>query len=277
MSNELRALHRWDLPELEAFLNRRPVENLFLTSKLAEFGMDRRRLGRVLAVETEGTYAAVLVDGGTVFVTGHDPGAIPSFVEAIGPIRRATSILGPSMMALGLYLGLSKQFKEGWGVVSNVRETQPLMLLTRPPVCAADERVRRLTIKEYKSYLEASIHMYTEEIGSSPFKYGGGYETFVKQRLKQGDAWGIVENGEVIFKADIGPKVSNQAQLQGVWVHPELRGQGLAVPALSGMLRSVMATYPLISLYVNDFNTPAIKAYQRLGFETIGSLSTIHY
>ena len=64
-------------------------------------------------------------------------------------------------------------------------------------------------------------------IGSSPFKYGTGYERFVMQRLVDGDAFGVVDDhGKVIFKADLGPRLGDQAQLQGVWVDPALRGQG---------------------------------------------------
>lgn len=276
MPGGLLALNRRDQSRLETFLTRQPVENLFLLAKLREFGMDRRRLGRLLAYGDDDRYGAVLLDGGTIFVGGEDPGAVDAFAEAIGPIRRATSILGPSDLVLGLYAALRKRY-EPWGVVSNVRQRQPLMVLGHPPVCEPDPRVRRLTVKDFASYLDASIDMYTEEIGSSPFKYGGGYDNFVKQRLKRGEAWGIVEDGEVIFKADLGPKVPGQAQLQGVWVHPDLRGQGISVPALSGTLHGMMRSYPLISLYVNDFNAPAVRAYERLGFRTIGSLSTVHY
>jgi predicted GNAT family acetyltransferase len=120
--------------------------------------------------------------------------------------------------------------------------------------------------------------MYTDEIGSSPFKYGGGYEKFVMERLRRGDAYGMVDDaGRVIFKADLGPQLGRQAQLQGVWVAPELRGAGLSVPALSGMLRLARNRFPSISLYVNDFNTPAIRAYEHLGFVEVGALATVHY
>ena len=81
----------------------------------------------------------------------------------------------------------------------------------------------------------------------------------------------------MIFKADLGPRHKGQVQLQGVWVKPELRGQGLAVPALAEMLRIVMRDFDTVSLYVNDFNSAALRTYERLGFETVGSLSTVHY
>ncbi len=272
----LRQLTGSDRDRVLAYLDARPVENLFLSAKVAASGIDRRYLGNLVAFERDGQISSLLLNGGTVFVAGFDPDALPAFVEHLGPVRRCVSILGPAASALGLYLGLSQRFT-AWQQISNVRQRQPLMVLESPPLPEPDPRVRLLTPDDYPSYLEASVGMYTEEIGSSPFKYGGGYDLFVMQRLRDQDAFGIVEDGTVIFKADLGPKHGGQAQLQGVWVKPELRGTGLSVPALAGMLRLAMRRFPLISLYVNDFNTPAMRAYERLGFVEVGALATVHF
>lgn len=277
MTGEMRTLQLQDSWRVMEFLEQSPVENLFLTSKVARFGLDRKRLGRIHAYLRDGVITALCLDGGTVFVTGNDPDALPHFVRQLGGFRRATSIVGPTFPALGLFVGLAERWRDQWGSISNVRRKQPLMLLDRPCAADGDERVMRLGRDSFESYLEASVLMYTDEIGSSPFKYGPGYETFVLSRLDEGAAYGIVEDGEVIFKADLGPSHGGQVQLQGVWIQPELRGRGLAVPALAQMLRMVQKEFPLVSLYVNDFNTAALRTYERLGFETVGSLSTVHY
>lgn len=278
MVPRVRALTGADRDEALEFLACSPVENLFLAAKVATYGIDRRRLGNVFAFERGGEVVSLMLDGGTIFVAGFDPGALPAFVGQLGPVRRCTSILGPSISVLGLHLGLTERWPASWSGVSNIRRRQPLMLLERPPQVPPDARVRRLTADDYPSYLDASVHMYTDEIGSSPFKYGTGYERFVMQRLVDGDAFGVVDDhGKVIFKADLGPRLGDQAQLQGVWVDPALRGQGISVPALSGMLRLAMQRYPRISLYVNDFNAPAIRAYERLGFVEVGALATVHF
>lgn len=277
MATLLRSLGPQDLPAVRRLLDARPVENLFLAAKLETVGIDRRRLGTLHGFERDGELTAVCLDGGTVFPAGDDPEAIPGFVRAIGPVRSAASILGPSMQALGLHLGLSERWPGAWGSELNVRRVQPLMLLDHLPLGETDPRVRMLTQRDYDSYLHASVDMYTEEIGTSPFKYGPGYERFVRERLRSGDAYGIVDEGRVIFKADLGPRVGDHVQLQGVWLEPELRGRGLSVPALAGMLRRVMRRYERVSLYVNDFNAAAVRAYERLGFERVGTLSTVHY
>lgn len=277
MRHHLRTLGAKDLTRLQQFLGQDPVTNLFLTSKLHNFGIDRRRVGRVLTFERGEQITAVLLDGGAVFITGSDQDAIEPFTRELGGVRRTTSILGPRDMALALHAALIRSFGDMWSKCTNVRVAQPLMLLDHDPDVKPDPRVRRLTLDVYPSYLEASIAMYMEEIGSSPFKYGGGYDQFVKDRLRAGDAWGIVEEGEVIFKADLGPKLYPHAQLQGVWIAPHLRGQGMASPALSAMLRMARREFPVISLYVNDFNLPAVRSYRKLGFHQVGTLSTVHY
>lgn len=277
MATRLRLLGPDDRAAVETLLAQRPIENLFLAAKVALFGVDRRRLGKMHGFERDGALTAVCLNAGTVFPAGMDPDAIPAFVKDIGPVRRASSILGPSMSALGLFIGLAERWPGAWGSYANVRSKQPLMVRRGAPGCDADPRVRQLTMRDFESYLAASVHMYTEEIGSSPYKYGPGYESFVAERLKNNDAWGIVENSEVIFKADLGPKLRDHAQLQGVWVHPDHRGKGLSVPGLSGMLQDVCRIHNVVSLYVNDFNTAAIRSYEHLGFEHVGSLSTVHY
>lgn len=278
MTTGLITMGTGDRQRVAQFLASRPVENLFLASRIDEYGVDRRRLGSIYAYERDGRLTSVLLDGGTVFVAGFDPDSLPAYVDRLGPLRRCTSILGPAISVLGLYVGLAERFPGAWGNVANVRERQPLMLLDHLPDVPPDRRVRQLTMDDYPSYLEASVHMYTEEIGSSPFKYGGGYERFVKDRLKHGDAYGLVDGaGAVIFKADLGPKLGDHAQLQGVWVAPHLRGRGISTPALSGMFHLAMERFPQISLYVNDFNTPAIRSYERLGFREVGTLATVHY
>ena len=80
----------------------------------------------------------------------------------------------------------------------------------------------------------------------------------------------------MIFKTDIGSLALGCAQLQGVWLAPRLRGQGLAGPMLASVMEQVMAgPAPTVSLYVNDFNIAAQIAYRKVGFRQIGSFSTV--
>ncbi len=119
--------------------------------------------------------------------------------------------------------------------------------------------------------------MFTAEIGYRPYSGSSrGYRASISSLVARGHTYVVVEDGEVVFKTDIGSIALGCAQLQGVWVAPRLRGQGLAVPMLASVLEQVMAGQaPLVSLYVNDFNTAARATYDRLGFHEVGEFSTV--
>ena len=61
----------------------------------------------------------------------------------------------------------------------------------------------------------------------------------------------------MIFKAEVGAATPQACQVQGVWVRPESRGQGLAAPGMAAVVvEAARSIAPLVSLYVNDFNAP---------------------
>ena len=93
-----------------------------------------------------------------------------------------------------------------------------------------------------------------------------------------GRAFARSEGGEVIFKAEIGAVTPQVCQVQGVWVRPRSRGQGLAAPGMAAVVvEAARSIAPLVSLYVNDFNAPARAAYRRVGFDEVGQLMSVMF
>ena len=67
-----------------------------------------------------------------------------------------------------------------------------------------------------------------------------------------------------------------EAQLQGVWLTPRLRGMGLSVPLIAAVTEQVLATVAeSVSLYVNSYNAAARAAYRTVGFVPVGEFATI--
>ncbi|POX40303.1 GNAT family N-acetyltransferase, partial [Streptomyces sp. Ru72] len=84
------------------------------------------------------------------------------------------------------------------------------------------------------------------------------------------------DTGRVVFKAEIGAATPLACQIQGVWVAPEYRGMGLAAPGMAAVLRYALTDVaPVVSLYVNDFNTPARRTYHRVGFQEVGAFMSV--
>jgi hypothetical protein len=126
--------------------------------------------------------------------------------------------------------------------------------------------------------MPACTAMFTEEVGVSPAEGdgGAGYRARVAELIAAGRAFARIEDGSVVFKAEVG-SVSNLAcQVQGVWVRPDLRGRGLSVGGMAAVVNSALAEIaPAVSLYVNDYNTPARAAYRRVGMTDEGTFMSV--
>lgn len=136
---------------------------------------------------------------------------------------------------------------------------------------------RLATSADLGELLPAAAAMFTEEVGFDPVaRYGDGYAARLRT-LIAGQRSAIVTdvNGRVIFKADAGIVNLDAAQVQGVWLHPDYRGCGLAKPFFASAAQVLQRRYPHLSLYVNDYNAHALAMYRGTGWEQIGQFSTI--
>lgn len=136
---------------------------------------------------------------------------------------------------------------------------------------------RLATSADLGELLPAAAAMFTEEVGFDPVaRYGEGYAARLRT-LIAGQRSAIVTdvNGRVIFKADAGIVNLDAAQVQGVWLHPDYRGYGLAKPFFAAAAQILQHRYPHLSLYVNDYNARALAMYRGTGWEQIGQFSTI--
>ena len=161
------------------------------------------------------------------------------------------------------------------------RWDQPHMVATtRPPErdatrwCGVRRRRRRDVL------YPACVAMYTEEVGISPEVDGGRdlYRARVDQLIGRGWSFSRIEDGRVLFKAEVACATPSACQIQGVYVDPELRGQGLAAAGMATVVDICLREIaPAVSLYVNAHNLPARAAYARAGFEQTGTFATIMF
>jgi len=206
---------------------------------------------------------------------------------AVARLARPAAMVGEAEVTLDLWARL----EPWWGPAREVRARQVSMAIVVPArrvgAIAADgldlEAVRRATLDDYDDLLPACVHMFIGEVGYDPMRHGRvAYEDRLRNLVRGGRAflqYGTVEGRRaVVFKSEVGALGGSVAQLQGVWVHPSLRGRGLARAGLGAVIAATRATLaPTVSLYVNDFNTPAIAAYEAVGFERVGLFSTVMF
>lgn len=136
---------------------------------------------------------------------------------------------------------------------------------------------RLATVEDEERLLVAAAAMFTEEVGFDPIaRYGDGYRVRLHGLIRAKRCAIVTDaSGRVIFKADAGIASLDTAQVQGVWMHPDYRGLGLAKPFFAAASRVLQRRYRHLSLYVNDYNAAAVALYSGTGWVPIGRFSTI--
>lgn len=137
--------------------------------------------------------------------------------------------------------------------------------LVEPPAGPGVARLATPADEERVLYLSAA--MYTEEMGENPLaRDPSGYRRRVQILTARGWTYVYDVGGDLRFKMDIGCASNRGAQIQGVYVPPEVRGRGVGTTAMAACCDLAFQRHPSLSLYVNDFNAPAVALYERLGF-----------
>ena len=90
--------------------------------------------------------------------------------KAMSTARRCSSLVGRAEMVMPMW----QRLEHAWGAARDVREHQPLMALSTPPVCATDPAVRQVRADELDAYLVAAIDMFIGEVGIDPRIGDGG-------------------------------------------------------------------------------------------------------
>lgn len=272
-----RVLEPSDLGAALAVLESEPVANAFVTSRVQIAGLDPWRLGgEMWGWYTDGHLRSLCYSGANLVPICATPEAVRAFADrARRAGRRCSSIVGPA----GPTAQLWRLLEPGWGPAREVRANQPLMVTESPSAdVAPDPLVRRVRKDEMDVLMPACVAMFTEEVGISPLAGDGGllYQARVAELIGAGRSFARIEDGKVVFKAEIGATTAQACQIQGVWVAPEFRGRGHSETGMAAVLRYALADVaPIVSLYVNDYNTPARKAYRRIGFRETGAFMSV--
>ncbi len=256
-----------------------PVANVYVAARILEVELDRTR-GALLGYYPQETdrLAGLCWRSANVVPVQCGPQACEAFGWALRDHEpRCSSIFGPTQPVAELWQVLEST----WRRPLDVRPVQPLLAM--PPNQALgirlDPRVRPATLADVDLMVPAAAAMFTEEIGYPPYAdraSEAAYRHSVRALIARGHSFVLIDDGRVVFKADVGSAAINTCQIQGVWVAPDQRGSGIAAPAMAATVEFIRARVaPLVTLYVNEYNEAALATYQRVGFKQVGTFSTI--
>ena len=275
-TSSVRVLDDRDRAEVTSILAKDPVSNVFVASRVEVCGLDSWRLGAEMwGFPASGPLTALCYAGANMVPVNAGEAAARAFADrARRGSRRCSSLVGPAGQVAAMWAAL----EPSWGPARDIRAHQPLMSISSEPTAAGDPLVRAVRPDELDVVLPACVAMFTEEVGVSPVDIDGGalYRARVAELIRMGRAFARIDDGRVVFKAEIGAATHSVCQIQGVWVAPELRGRGLGTVGTAAVVSLARARIaPVVSLYVNDYNAAARRAYARIGMQEIGELASI--
>ncbi len=274
----LRLLGPSDLPAMLELTACDPVVNVFVDYRSRLTQLDPRWLGgEVWGYHHGGRLVSACHAAANLVPVQATPEALVAFAgRAASQHRRCATIVGPADSVGPLW----KLLAPHWGRPRELRMNQPHLQISAAPAVPPDPLVRRTEQDDIDVLYPACVAMYTEEVGVSPETGGGAalYRARVAQLVAKGWSFARIEDGRVVFKAEVAAASPYACQVQGVYVDPSRRGEGLAAVGMAAVVEHARRHIaPIVSLYVNEHNVAARRAYQRAGFEQTNTFSTIMF
>ncbi len=266
---QVRPLGREDEAIALEALERNPVRDVFIASRILHDGclsslgpsplwgaFDHRRLRGLLHV------------GPNLVPATDDEGVCEALATGAGGLYPTRMVVGERVTVELLWSIVGSTYPAPREVRRRqfVYAVEPEQL-SRGPRAGGPGIARLAERSDEDRVLQLSAAMYTEEMGENPMaRDPDGYRRRVRMLISRGWTYVYDAGGRLQFKMDVGCASHQTAQIQGVYVPPDLRGQGVGTTAMTACCDLAFNRHPNLSLYVNDFNASAIALYERIGF-----------
>jgi RimJ/RimL family protein N-acetyltransferase len=259
------------VPEALAYLALRPFDNVYVSWLIASKQASRGDV--VVWRDDAGAIGGLCYFGLQIVPCGDRTEALELFGDRAKRLRSTRMIVGPR----GAVEIIWTRARGALRVPSGIRRSQPVYALERADLTStrAEADVERATIDELDELVLNSATMIAGENGGDPRRTNADFRGRTTRIIEAGWWWRYRIAGRLAFMCNVGSATPQTAQLQGVWTPPDMRGGGHATRGLGAICDRLLDEHPTLCLYVNDFNTPALALYERLGFKRVGEFATI--
>ncbi|HEX6097906.1 MAG TPA: GNAT family N-acetyltransferase [Thermoanaerobaculia bacterium] len=269
----LRLLAEDDFKDALEFLQRDPLINVYLIARLIE---ERSLAAAQIAVVRYNGAIVVVASLATNIVIAGDP-SIPKDITDAGVSLVAERIL-TRMLPVRAIISPSTLVETLWNDL-RARLDPPTVVRLNQPVYALRKRLdypdlmlaRYALLRDLDQLVPACAAMHNEEVGINPLERdAAGYRERIRELIEKKRAVIRVVDGQIATKTEYSAVTNDAVQLMGVWTHPRFRRRGLSRELLREVCGHLGRKGKTVTLFVNDFNRPAIGLYESLGFQRIG-------
>ena len=269
----LRALSEEDIGGAIAFLQHDPMINVYLISRLLE---ERSATATQIYVVRHNREVVLLASLATNIVLAADPAENPAVLDSaiamiaeriVARMLPVRAIISPAILVEKLWQRLRTRIDPP----TVVRMNQPVYAIRRrfdfPDLMTS----RYATVEDLDQLVPACAAMHKEEVGIDPLERdSAGYRERIKELIDRKRAIVRIEEGLIASKCEFSAVSDDAVQLMGVWTHPQFRRRGLSRATIREVCGHLFRRGKNITLFVNDFNLPAVSLYETIGFQRIG-------
>jgi len=268
----LAGVHRQEVLD---FLAERPLHTVIMSSFVRDNGLvSPLNRGTFYACrDAEGGLEGVALIGHATLIEARTEEALAAFARLAREIQSGHVILGEK-----------EKVGRFWDYYAAGGESprllcREMLLEQRWPVAVREEvkGLRLATADDLELVVPVQAEMAYEESGVNPLERDPeGFRRRCARRIEMGRVWVWVEEGRLIFKAEIISETPEVIYLEGVWVTPSERGKGYGLRCMSQLGRELLARAGSLSMLVNERNSKALSLYRRAGYKLRGCYDTIY-
>lgn len=268
------ALKKDSKSEVLEFLSRRPIHNVGMIGFIRDNGL--------VSELNRGTFYGYRNSTGEldgVALIGHATLMEIRTEEAV----RAFANVARTSTQLHLIMGEQIQIERFWTYYcQNQSETrrvgrEVLYQLNWPiPVHDEIQGLRAATAGEIELIVPVHARLALQESGVDPLEHDHeGFRQRCARRIDQGRTWVWIEDGKLIFKAEVVADTPEVVYLEGIWVSEEKRMNGYGVQCLSQLSRKLLQHTKSVCLLANESNKAAQALYERAGFKPVSLYESV--
>jgi len=263
-----------DRNEVMAFLAERPIHTVCVAGFVRDNGLvSPHNRGTFYGCRnSEGRLEGVALVGHATLIEARTLRAMQEFALVAQTHTRTHMILGEQ-----------EKVEQFWNFYADEGQEmriacRELFFEIRHAMQAREEAVglRRAALEDLDEIAPVQAAMAEYESGINPLEVDPeGFRARCARRIEMGRTWVLVENGKLIFKADIQADTPDVIYLEGIWVSPEDRGKGIGRKCMRQLCRDLLTRTKAVCVLVNDDNERAHTFYRMCNFKKRAVYDTI--
>lgn len=256
------------------FLPKKPAHCAYLISLIHEYGL-MNPLNR-------GTFYGsknFLGELRGVALVGHATIIEPTNKESLKDLAEAASHSNSKHLVMCEERWAEEFWKHHGKDRSISHERRKLLLELRWPTGDSNrnrQQLRLATSNDLELLVPVHAHLAYAESGVDPRDVENeGFVSRCRQRIRNGRTWVLIQNDQLIFKADVVAATQETCYLEGVWVNPDVRNLGYGRACIAEVARMLLWRSKTISVLVDYDDADAQVFYRSCGFHVRGSYRTV--